>query len=115
MERPALQRLLGDINRGLIDVVVVYKVDRLTRALADFAKIVEVFDAWRLLRGRHTAVQYDDFDGKFDAQRPAVLRPVRAGGDGGTDPRQNCGLQTQRDVDGRCCATGVQTFATVAS
>src|ERR1700724_925947 len=45
MERPALQRLLSDINQGLIDVVVVYKVDRLTRALADFAKMVEVFDA----------------------------------------------------------------------
>jgi site-specific DNA recombinase len=45
MERPALQRVLGDINQGLIDVVAVYKVDRLTRALADFAKMVEVFDA----------------------------------------------------------------------
>jgi len=45
MERPALQRVLGDINLGLIDVVVVYKVDRLTRSLADFAKMVEVFDA----------------------------------------------------------------------
>src|ERR1017187_4379085 len=45
MERPALQRVLGDINQGLIDVVVVYKVDRLTRSLADFAKMVEVFDA----------------------------------------------------------------------
>jgi site-specific DNA recombinase len=45
MERPALQRLLGDINQSLIDVVVVYKVDRLTRSLADFAKMVEVFDA----------------------------------------------------------------------
>ena len=45
MERPALRRLLGDINQGLIEVVVVYKVDRLTRSLADFAKMVEVFDA----------------------------------------------------------------------
>src|SRR5713101_2959290 len=45
MERPALQRLLANINQGLIDVVVVYKVDRLTRSLADFAKIVEIFDA----------------------------------------------------------------------
>jgi DNA invertase Pin-like site-specific DNA recombinase len=45
MERPALQRLLADIHEGLIDVVVVYKVDRLTRSLADFAKMVEVFDA----------------------------------------------------------------------
>ena len=45
MERPALQRLLVDIRNGLIDVVVVYKVDRLTRSLADFAKMVEIFDA----------------------------------------------------------------------
>ena len=45
MERPALQRLLVDIGEGLIDVVVVYKVDRLTRSLADFAKMVELFDA----------------------------------------------------------------------
>src|SRR5271166_5908049 len=45
MERPALQRLLADINQGLVDIVVVYKVDRLTRALTDFAKMVEVFDA----------------------------------------------------------------------
>jgi len=44
MERPALQRLLTDIGEGLIDVVVVYKVDRLTRSLADFAKMVELFD-----------------------------------------------------------------------
>ena len=45
MDRPALQRLLDDVRTGKIDVVVVYKVDRLTRSLADFAKIVEVFDA----------------------------------------------------------------------
>ncbi len=45
MERPALQRLLEDIQRRLVDAVVVYKVDRLTRSLADFAKMVEVFDA----------------------------------------------------------------------
>ena len=45
MERPALQRLLADIAAGRIDMVVVYKVDRLTRSLGDFAKIVEVFDA----------------------------------------------------------------------
>ena len=45
MERPALQQLLTDIRKGLVDIVVVYKIDRLTRALSDFAKIVEVFDA----------------------------------------------------------------------
>jgi site-specific DNA recombinase len=44
MERPALKRLLADIEADRIDAVVVYKVDRLTRSLNDFAKIVEVFD-----------------------------------------------------------------------
>jgi len=45
MERPALQQLLGDIKAGRIDIVIVYKIDRLTRSLFDFAKIVEIFDA----------------------------------------------------------------------
>lgn len=45
MERPGLRQLLADIDAGKVHVVVVYKVDRLTRALADFAKIVEAFDA----------------------------------------------------------------------
>lgn len=45
LERPALKRLLTDIQSKSVDVVVVYKVDRLTRSLADFAKIVEIFDA----------------------------------------------------------------------
>jgi site-specific DNA recombinase len=42
--RPALKQLLADIQTGQIDVVVVYKVDRLTRALSDFAKLVDIFD-----------------------------------------------------------------------
>jgi site-specific DNA recombinase len=45
MERPALQELLADIRAGQLDIVVVYKVDRLTRSLADFARLVELFDA----------------------------------------------------------------------
>ena len=45
MERPALQKLLDDVLARRIDVIVVYKVDRLTRSLADFAKLVELFDA----------------------------------------------------------------------
>jgi DNA invertase Pin-like site-specific DNA recombinase len=44
MERPALQRLLRDVESGRIDVIVVYKVDRLSRSLTDFARIVEVFE-----------------------------------------------------------------------
>jgi len=45
MERPALQALLADIEKGKVDLVVVYKVDRLTRSLNDFSRIVDVFDA----------------------------------------------------------------------
>src|SRR3984893_10562915 len=44
LDRPALQKLLADIRAGKISIVVVYKVDRLTRSLADFAKLVELFD-----------------------------------------------------------------------
>ena len=44
MERPALRRMMADIEAGKIDVVVIYKIDRLTRSLADFSKMVEVFE-----------------------------------------------------------------------
>ncbi|WP_323771983.1 recombinase family protein [Antarctobacter sp.] len=44
LERPGLQRLLADVEDGLVDVVVVYKIDRLSRSLMDFSKLVEVFD-----------------------------------------------------------------------
>ncbi len=44
LERPALQRMLQDIEAGRIDCVVTYKVDRLSRSLLDFTKLVEVFD-----------------------------------------------------------------------
>jgi site-specific DNA recombinase len=45
LERPALQHLLDDVRSGRVDQIVVYKIDRLTRSLADFAKIVDVLDA----------------------------------------------------------------------
>jgi DNA invertase Pin-like site-specific DNA recombinase len=45
MARPGLKRLLADVETGKVDIIVVYKVDRLTRALSDFAKIVEILDA----------------------------------------------------------------------
>src|SRR6266404_1889779 len=44
LNRPSLQRLLDDVRDGKIDIILVYKVDRLTRSLADFAKLVELFD-----------------------------------------------------------------------
>ena len=45
LERPALKRLLDDVDAGRVDQVIVYKIDRLTRSLADFAKIVDILDA----------------------------------------------------------------------
>lgn len=44
MERPGLKRLLDEVRRGLVDIIVVYKIDRLSRSLADFSKLVELFD-----------------------------------------------------------------------
>jgi site-specific DNA recombinase len=44
LERPAIQRLLAEVRAGRVDVIVVYKVDRLTRSLSDFAKLVDLFD-----------------------------------------------------------------------
>jgi site-specific DNA recombinase len=48
MERPALKRLLNDIRSGKVDTIVVYKVDRLTRSLADFAKMIEILDTHKV-------------------------------------------------------------------
>ena len=48
LERPALKRLLCDIEAGLIDVVVTYKIDRLSRSLTDFAKLVDVFERYNV-------------------------------------------------------------------
>ena len=44
MERPAIKQLMNDVKAGRVNIIVVYKVDRLTRSLADFAKIVEILD-----------------------------------------------------------------------
>ena len=47
MDRPGLNKLMGDIQAGRIDIVVVYKVDRLSRSLTDFAKLMDVFDTYK--------------------------------------------------------------------
>ena len=77
LERPALQSLLADIEARKIDIVVVYKVDRLTRSLADFAKLVELFEAaWSIVRIRHSAVQHNDVHGAIDPQCSALVCPI---------------------------------------
>ena len=67
IDRPALQRLLDDVRSGKIDVIVVYKVDRLTRSLADFARLVELFDQHNVSFVSVTAVQYHHVHGPADA------------------------------------------------
>jgi predicted site-specific integrase-resolvase len=99
LERPGLQRLLADIEAQRVDVVVVYKIDRLSRALMDFAKLVEVFDR-NNLRQRDAVVQHHHVHGTFDAQHSAQLRPVRAGGHRRAHPRQICCLPQEGHVDG---------------
>jgi DNA invertase Pin-like site-specific DNA recombinase len=101
MERPGLQRLLADIESGRIDVIVVYKVDRLTRALSDFAKLVEIFD--RCGVSFISITQH----GAPDAQYPAVVCSIRARADWRAGARQDCRLQEKGHVDGRHCATRV--------
>jgi site-specific DNA recombinase len=91
-DRPALQRLLADVRAGKIDVIVVYKVDRLTRSLADFAKLVELFDQHNV---SFVSVTQHDLDGPADPQRLAVICPIRARSHLRAHPRQNRGLQAQ--------------------
>ena len=62
MERPALQGLLADIRAGRIDVLVIYKGDRLTQSLANFARLVEIFDHRMPRSCRCAAAQYDERD-----------------------------------------------------
>ncbi len=78
MERPALQRLLADIEAGEVDCVIVYKVDRLSRIAARLHQDHRnVRPTRRLVRQRHAAVQHIDVDGPTRAQRAVVVRPVR--------------------------------------
>ena len=101
LERPALGRLLADIEAERIDVVVVYKIDRLSRSLMDFAKLVEIFDRHDVTFVSVTQVVHDDDQhGSADAEHPAQLRAVRTRGDRRADPRQVRSLPRPRDVDG---------------
>ena len=106
LERPALQRLLADVRAGRIEIVVVYKVDRLTRSLADFARLVEIFDVQSVsFVSGDAAVQHDELDGAADPQCAVVLCPIRARGHRRTDPRQDRRVKTEGHVDGRQPAT----------
>lgn len=79
MERPGLKRLLADIETGKVDIVLLYKIDRLTRSLTDFARIVEVLDRAEasfvsITQSFNTTTSI----GAAHAQHAALIRPVRA-------------------------------------
>ena len=94
MDRPALKRLMADIEAGKIDVVVVYKIDRLTRSLADFAKIVEAFDA----KGASFVSVTQQFNTTTSmSRRPRAPRPAPAASDDETPrPSVRCGCHGRR-------------------
>jgi len=76
IERPALQKLLTEIQSRAVDVVVVYKVDRLTRSLADFAKSLRIFDTAGVSFVSVTQQFNTRHPWTSDPQCPAVLCPV---------------------------------------
>ena len=80
-DRPALQQLLADISDGKVDVIVVYKVDRLTRSLADFAKLVELFERRRAraMHARHIACAAHIYAPRMQS-RQAAISAAAAGG-----------------------------------
>ena len=83
-------------------MVVVYKIDRLSRSLMDFSKLVEIFDrAGVTFVSRHPVVQHHDLDGAAHAQHPALLRPVRARGHRRAGARQDQGVAAEGHLDGR--------------
>ena len=107
MERPALQKLLDDVRARKLDVIVVYKVDRLTRSLADFAKLVELFDAHGVSFISVTqAFNTTTSLGRLTLNMLLVLRSVRARDHRRANPRQGRRLEAEGDLDGRSGSAG---------
>ena len=99
-----------------IDIVVVYKVDRLTRSLADFAKIVEVFDRHGVTFVSVTqSFNTTTSMGRLTLNVLLVLRPVRARGHRRAHPRQDRRLEAQGHVDGRSAAARLRRRRTASS
>jgi site-specific DNA recombinase len=79
LDRPGLQRLLADIEAGLVDVIVCYKIDRLSRSLMDFSKLVEVFDRKGVTFVSVTQSFNHHVNGAADAEHPAEFFPSSRG------------------------------------
>ena len=106
LERPALQDLLaavdrGEVDRGEVDQIIVYKIDRLTRSLSDFARIVDRLDAaGAFVCLRDSVLQHCHQHGTSDPEHAAVIRAVRARGDSRAHPRQDQRLEAEGPLDG---------------
>ena len=88
LERPALKQLLADIEAHRIDCVVVYKVDRLSRSLLDFTRLLSLFrQAWRKLRLGDARLPYQHLHGPAHAEYPALVCALRARDHRGADTR----------------------------
>jgi len=102
LERPALRRLLRDIDAARVDVVVVYKIDRLSRSLMDFAKLVEAFD--RTLVTFVSVTQSFNTTtsmGRLTLNVLLSFAQFEREGHGRAHSRQDRGLQEEGHVDGR--------------
>ena len=108
MERPALQGLLADIRAGRIDTVVVYKVDRLTRSLTDFARLVELFDAQRVSFVSVTQ-QFNTTSsmGRLTLNVLLSFAQFEREGHRRTHPRQDRCHEKEGNVDGRSGTLGL--------
>jgi hypothetical protein len=116
MDRPALQRLLADIEAGKIDCVVVYKVDRLSRSLLDFARMMETFEKHHVsfvsvTQQFNTATSM----GRLIAERAVVVRPVRARDHQRAHPRQDRRHAAQGEVGRRASPSSATTWTRAAS
>lgn len=77
MERPALEQIMADIEAGKVGVVVVYKPDRLTRSPADFAKIVDNFDKYKVRQGAGEVASWHRTSNSCAATPPPMRRDRR--------------------------------------
>jgi DNA invertase Pin-like site-specific DNA recombinase len=100
MDRPALAKLLDDVRARRVDVIVVYKVDRLTRSLADFAKLVELFDEHDVSFISVTQA-FNTTTSMGHPQHAAFVRAVRTRNYGRAHPGQSRRFKEEGHLDGR--------------
>ncbi len=114
MERPALQRMMKDIGAGKIDCVVVYKVDRLSRSLMDFVRIMAAFDEQKVSFVSVTqAFNTTNSMGRLTLNILLSFAQFEREIISGKDARQDCGRATQRTMVGWDACLGLRPITSV--